>query len=110
MSAVSIVLVLLVAFGFSVIYRRYQIKLARLARVDGLAASILAAQGSDANRQQLADILKDWESLSAARATDLKRHLQRHPRLDGVDLDDPEARRRTYEALVGISPGKSPEK
>jgi len=110
MSLFSIVLIALAAFLLAILYRRYQIKAAGLARVDGLARSVLATEPGQANRQQLADLLKDWDLVSTARLSELKDHLARHPRLDGVDLDDPDARRSTYEALVGISPGKSPEK
>ena len=62
------------------------------------------------NRQNLADLLKAWEWLNAPTASRLKTALKNEPRLEGVDLDDPSARERAYQALVGISPDKSPEK
>ena len=110
MSPLTILMLLCVVFGLSVIFRRYQIRAAKRTRLDSLGARILANPLDQANRQQLADILKDWDSLSAGRAGEVMEYLKDHPRLNGVDLTDPAARRRAYEGLVGISPGKSPEK
>jgi len=45
-----------------------------------------------------------------SRQQELQAHLSGHPRLEGVDVTDADARRSAYESLVGISPGKSPEK
>lgn len=93
-----------------VVLRRVQSRAARRARADGLAAKILAEAVGTSNRQDLADILRFWEDLKPRRAEALKAHLAGHPRLEGVDFDDPAIRQKAYEGLVGISGGLSPEK
>ncbi len=110
MSWFTILGLVVLAFAAAVVMRRVQARNARLALTDTLAARVLEGASDGANRQELADILRGWENLSAARQAELKAHLSGHPRLEGVDVTDASERRRAYESLVGISPGKSPEK
>jgi len=75
-----------------------------------LAASFLSHPVEDANRQMLADILKGWSEYGNDKQMELRKHMADHPRLKGLDLSDEDIRTKAYQSLVGISPGKSPEK
>ncbi len=111
MNFVLLILVcLVVGVVLSAAVRRVQMRNTRLALADDLAGSILAAAPDGANRQQLADILKSWDQLSATRQEALLAHLKAHPRLEGADLTDEATRTRLFQELLGISLSKSPEK
>lgn len=110
MSFFTILGLVVLAIASAVVFRRIEARTARFARIDQLAAKVLAGAADGANRQDLADVLRGWEDLTPARQTELEAHLSGHPRLEGVDVTDAAHRRSAYEALVGISPGKSPEK
>ncbi len=99
-----------VGLATAVVFRRIQARLAQRALADKVAKDVLDSASDAASRQQLADVLKNWDLLAATRQAELVAHMAQHPRLEGVDLQSAAARIRAYEGLVGISPGKSPEK
>ena len=103
-----VVVILLVAFGSAM--RRYQMSVARRVLAEKLAESFLSRPVEDANRQMLADILKSWPEYKADKQMELRKHMADHQRLKGLDLSDESIRTNAYQALVGISAGKSPEK
>lgn len=106
----NILIGVVVIIALFAVMRRYQMKAAKVAQAEGLAAALLSEAAEKANRQALADVLKLWNYLSRPKQTELRTHLATHPRLKGVDLRDPEMRERTYMDLVGIAKDQSPEK
>lgn len=107
---VNAVLIVILVVAFLFVMRRYQIRAARFARVEGLASRLLGEEPGGINRQDLADILRQWDDLKADQKRTLGAHLSAHPRLEGLDFSDPELRMNKYRELVGISQDKSPEK
>lgn len=110
MSVFTILGLIVLAIAAAAVFRRIEARTSRLARMDHLATRVLEGKSDGANRQDLADLLRGWEELTVSRQQELQAHLSGHPRLEGVDVTDADARRSAYESLVGISPGKSPEK